>query len=103
MECTESLIIYTYVAFLLGDFVVLLYATYGQYNKNLPYLLILTMFTASTALLGLQMFSTCHMAFCVWGAITSGLLFCFFVAETFDRCIPRCLPLCMPTIEASVV
>lgn len=103
MECTEILIIASFVVFLLGDFVVMLYATYGHYDKKPHYLIIFTAFTSSTIVLGLQMFSVCHMAYCVWGAITSGLLFCFFISETFDNCMPLCLPTCMPTVDAGVV
>lgn len=93
MECTETLIILTYVVFLLGDFVTLLYATYNYYTKKVPYAIILTFFAAVTVVMAFQMNSSCHMAYYVWGAITIALLFCIFVSESIDKCMQCCTPI----------
>ena len=101
VQCTTMFLVFTCIVFSLGDVVVMLYSA-GS-DRRPSYYVVLFFWAACSTLFVNQMFSSCSMAYGIWGAITAALLTCIFMAETCERGVPLCSQ-CFPVDrEDSVV
>ena len=86
--CTYILHVFSIVVFSLGSIAVLVFSSrFESSQKKSPFFIVTLAFFSCIIVLAFNMFSTCHMAYTVWGAILSGFLFCFFMADFFEKCL----------------